>query len=586
MSDIRITEITWDSPFCAVNPKFIAIIHKGAGGPFLVLPVNKIGRIEMDCPFVDAHKAPCLEIKWSPFNDHVIASCSEDTTAKVWLIPKGGLVRNLTEPVVELAGHQKRVNTIEWHPVANNILFTAGGENTILVWNVGTGEALIEIAGHPDQIWSIGFNYDGSRFVTTCKDRKLRILDSHSGQILHEGEGHEGIRPQRAVFVNSDRIFTTGFTKRSERLYALRAQENLSQPLIEEEIDTSNGVLFPYYDEDSSIMYVAGKGGSAILYYEINDDPPYVHYINTYSTNEPQRGIGFMPKRGLNHKENEIARMYKVTTKGVVDNLQFFVPRKSDLWQADLYPDTRSTEPALTAEAWAEGANAPPKLVPVNPEAAVAKPKIQVARKANILNQLPPSQNEPAPSAAPPQQRQAPVQRAAPRNDDDTGIVPIQREVQREAPAPRRVEKEKPAEEANPMIPRQQIQLRSREQRDSMMGGSNTAGQKRAAAELDRIRREQARHEQEAEEEIPPRPRSTLTASTTSANRASATPTDSRRSSMSSSQTQGGGEVPGSMDELIQTLERMKAVIRQHERRIRILEENAAENNMSSAYGF
>lgn len=40
------------------------------------------------------------------------------------------------------------------------------------------------------------------------------------------------------------------------------------------------------------------------------------------------------------------------------------------------------------------------------------------------------------------------------------------------------------------------------------------------------------------------------------------------------------------MEELIQTVERMKAVLRQHERRIRILEENAAEANMSNAYGF
>lgn len=87
----------------------------------------------MDAPFVDAHKAPCLDIKWSPFNDHVIASCSEDTTAKVWLIPKGGLVRTLSEPVVELAGHEKRVNTIEWHPTANNILFTAGKESNVIL---------------------------------------------------------------------------------------------------------------------------------------------------------------------------------------------------------------------------------------------------------------------------------------------------------------------------------------------------------------------------------------------------------------------------------------------------------------------
>jgi coronin-1B/1C/6 len=99
----------------------------------LVLPVNKVGnklfflsflcnfqvgRIDKETPFVDAHRAPCLEVHWSPFNDHVIASCSEDTTAKVWLIPEKGLLRTLAEPVVELCGHQKRVNTLAWHPTA------------------------------------------------------------------------------------------------------------------------------------------------------------------------------------------------------------------------------------------------------------------------------------------------------------------------------------------------------------------------------------------------------------------------------------------------------------------------------------
>jgi hypothetical protein len=69
-----------------------------------------------------------------------------------------------------------------------------------------------------------------------------------------------------------------------------------------------NGVLFPLYDEDSSLVYLIGKGGSAIQYYEINDEAPFVHYINTHTTNEPQRGVAFMPKRGLSHVENEIAR--------------------------------------------------------------------------------------------------------------------------------------------------------------------------------------------------------------------------------------------------------------------------------------
>ncbi|KAK6023207.1 WD domain, G-beta repeat protein [Ostertagia ostertagi] len=574
MSDLRVTEITWDSLFCSVNPKFVAFITKGAGGPFMVIPVNKVGRIDKDYPFVDAHKAPCLEVAWSPFNDNVIASCSEDTTAKVWLIPERGLMRNLTEPVVELCGHQKRVNTLAWHPVANNLLLTAGGENKLLLWNVGTGEALLEIAGHPDQIWCIGFNYDGSQFVTTCKDKKIRILDTRSGEVLHEGIGHEGVKPQRAIFVRDGRIITTGFTKRSERLYSLRAPDNLSQPIIEEELDTSNGVLFPLYDEDTGLVYLCGKGDCAIRYYEVNLEYPYMHYINTYTTSEPQRAVGFQNKRGVNSEENEINRIYKLTTKGVVDVLQFFVPRKSDLFQHDLYPDTRSTIPALTAEEFMDGKNAVPNLMAVNPAAAQAKPKVQVAKKANILNQLAPTAAETASQrsshseqtspqvSAPPSPRHQQQQRP-PVVDDDMGIVPMSQMRQR-SPPPMQYQERPRSPERNQKVPKQQVNLRSRADRD-MGGGTQTAGQRRAAAELERIKRDQARTA-DPDDYIP------------SPTRVQTSP--SPRMSI------GSMEGPTNMEELLSDLAKMKAVMRQHERRIRILEEEIAEKNMSIAYSF
>lgn len=50
------------------------------------------------------------------------------------------------------------------------------------------------------------------------------------------------------------------------------------------------------------------QGDCAIRYYEVNQEYPFVHYINTYTTSEPQRGIAFMPKRGLSVLENEISR--------------------------------------------------------------------------------------------------------------------------------------------------------------------------------------------------------------------------------------------------------------------------------------
>lgn len=41
--DIRVSRVTWDSAFCAVNPKYVAIIIEASGGgAFLVLPLHKV----------------------------------------------------------------------------------------------------------------------------------------------------------------------------------------------------------------------------------------------------------------------------------------------------------------------------------------------------------------------------------------------------------------------------------------------------------------------------------------------------------------------------------------------------------------
>lgn len=41
--NIRVSKSSWDSTFCAVNPKFLAIIVESAGGgAFIVLPHSKV----------------------------------------------------------------------------------------------------------------------------------------------------------------------------------------------------------------------------------------------------------------------------------------------------------------------------------------------------------------------------------------------------------------------------------------------------------------------------------------------------------------------------------------------------------------
>ena len=80
----------------------------------------------MDAPFVGGHKSAVLDIQWSPHDDNIIASASDDCTVKVWRIPDSGLVTNMTEPVADLYGHQKRVGFVQWHPTASDVLVSAG----------------------------------------------------------------------------------------------------------------------------------------------------------------------------------------------------------------------------------------------------------------------------------------------------------------------------------------------------------------------------------------------------------------------------------------------------------------------------
>lgn len=102
----------------------------------------------------------------------------------MWHIPDGGLCRNLTDWLVELQGHKRRVAYIEWHPVAENVLFSAGFDHLIIVWDISSGEAVSIIDRHPDVIYSMSLNRDGSLLATTCKDKKLRVFEPRSGIVV------------------------------------------------------------------------------------------------------------------------------------------------------------------------------------------------------------------------------------------------------------------------------------------------------------------------------------------------------------------------------------------------------------------
>lgn len=97
-----------------------------------------------------------------------------------------------------------------------------------------------------------------------------------------------GSKASKVTFLNSGHLLTTGFSRHSDRQYSVWDQNDLTQPLTTDSIDSSSGVVFPFYDPDTNIVFLAGKGDGNIRSYEVVDEAPWLHYLNQFISGNPQ----------------------------------------------------------------------------------------------------------------------------------------------------------------------------------------------------------------------------------------------------------------------------------------------------------
>ncbi|RVE60822.1 hypothetical protein OJAV_G00184510 [Oryzias javanicus] len=393
---VPITHSVHDNHYCSANPCFIAVVTEcTAGGGFLVLPIHHTGRVVPQHPRVCGHRGRVLDVKWNPFDDYSIASCSEDCTVKIWDIPAFGLQQNLTKARKTLVGHSRRVAIIEWHPTAENLLLSSAYDYKVLLWDISQAGAVIL---HPVRVilmpvhhrypseallLSVSFNSDGSRLAVTSKDRRVRVLDPRLGKIL-QVSSYKSHRANKVLYIDGLKmLLSTGSSSWKHRQMVLWDAEDLSEPLYEEDLDGSAGVLFPFYDPDTHMLYLAGKGDGNIRFYELSAEKPFISFLNEYRSVLPQKGLGVMPKRGLDVMACEVFRFYRlIAVKDLVEPLSMIVPRKkTEVFQEDLYPLTAGNQAAVTAREWLLGINRDPVLISLNPEIKPENPYAEVSNE-------------------------------------------------------------------------------------------------------------------------------------------------------------------------------------------------------------
>jgi len=112
--------------------------------------------------------------------------------------------------------------------------------------------------------------------------------------------------------------------------------------------------------------------------------------LSEYKSGDPQRGLAFVPRRGINVHENEVMRAYKTVNDSYIEPISFVVPRRAEVFQSDIYPPATGLKPGVSAADWLAGKTAlPPKI------------DLESVYEGNAPVEVPADYKPPTPAAAP-----------------------------------------------------------------------------------------------------------------------------------------------------------------------------------------
>jgi len=348
----------------ACSPKVFAVCKKGGAGPVYVVPYTKQGRLPATTPILGVHKGQVSCMEFSPFNDTLLATGGQKdcqimiTNCAAFL--EDDMKENITVADVCLKGHSKKVHLLKWHPTANNVIATSAWDKTVCLWDASTGEVSQTYKNFEDNTFSLDWNQTGGLMAITDKKKLLQIIDPRKpDECVAKWECQDGTKQSNVFWADSlNLIGCTCFNKQAKRMLRLWDCRKTESPLYSEVVDQQSSVIYPHFDWDTNVLFLAGKGDGSVTFHQLGSadstgkkNDRVIMELGSYKSSTPQKGGSWVPKRGLDTTKCEIARFMKATPIEV-QPIRFILPRKTgaEVFQADIYPDTFSGLPSMSGE--------------------------------------------------------------------------------------------------------------------------------------------------------------------------------------------------------------------------------------------
>ena len=252
-----------DGRIMAVNDKYLALAYLGKGNIKLLdssKPINLVNNFST----YHLEDSNILDMEFSPFDSDLLCFCNENS--RVFLSKINYRASNDYElNSSAYKGHERKVNFINFNPIASNIMVSATSFGDIHIWESEEFKTYMQLklAYNPNTIlWSP----NGDLLGITTKNKILTIFDPRNKNSVFQGQ----ISPlvTKFAWLDNNTVATVGINNDDKNVLSLldirKNNENQYNNIHSNifsmiKINPYTSVTVPFVNPELKLIYCVGK---------------------------------------------------------------------------------------------------------------------------------------------------------------------------------------------------------------------------------------------------------------------------------------------------------------------------------------
>jgi len=346
-SNCIINHYPTDGRLMAINDKYLALACLGKGSIKLLDSSQPINLINYNSIF-KSEDFNILDMEFSPFDSNLL--CFSNENNHVFLSKINYKSADNIEFNSEIYfGHEKKVNFVNFNPIASNIMVSGTSYGDIHIWESKEFKTYMQfrLPYNPNTIlWSP----NGDLIGVTTKNKFLTIYDPRNRNAVFQDQISQNSLITKFAWLDNNNVATVGINSDNKKVLSILDIRKFFLSSIE--IDQYTLVTVPYVNPELKLIYCVGKEENSIKVFDYCTGS--LQKNNEFRTSEQNNFSVLLNRQYLNKSKMEVDRFARYTRNKNIFYISFYLSSGQN-FDGILYPSEEFKKPQMNSNDWING---------------------------------------------------------------------------------------------------------------------------------------------------------------------------------------------------------------------------------------